>query len=177
MIRLCTSSTFSAVVASFLGISTIHNPPSSPSLLNSAAHFLRCCKTPPKVFYVVMNFLQGHALITEVLYDYSKCPFSQFNKPFPSVYSKKKFYWINSFESLFFLPKKLNKIKLSTNWGFISIYSFWEYQAEDCLIIPYIQPLYNSHLSIAKSFVFPKVAIVGRLQCISNVLYTEKLTH
>ena len=43
---------------------------------------------------------------------------------------------INSFEIEFILPKMFNKIKLSTDWGFISINSFKVYRAVKFLIVP-----------------------------------------
>ena len=50
------------------------------------------------------------------------CPFSQFNTPFPCLEPIPT--EIYSFEILFFLPKMLNKIKLSNDWDFISVYPF-----------------------------------------------------
>ena len=78
---------------------------------------------------VVMIFLQGHALLTEVLYGCSNFKFVHFlslTHPSPSLSQclQRIPTEINSFEILFSLPKMLNKIKLSTDWGFISIYSF-----------------------------------------------------
>ena len=69
-----------------------------------------------------------HILFTEVLYDC--CNFN-----FVHFLSLTLRCPVCSFEILFFLSKMLNKIKLSTDFGFIPIYSFKVYRGEN-LIVP-----------------------------------------
>ena len=68
------------------------------------------------------------------------CPFSEFNTPFPCLQQIPT--EIKSFQILFFLPKMMNKIKLSNDWGFISIYSFQVHWAKDFLNVPRIYSIF-----------------------------------
>ena len=70
---------------------------------------------------VVMNCLRRHAFLTEVLYDCSNFNFVHFLslKLCSQIPTE-----VNSLEILFFVSKMLNKIKLSTDKCFISVYSF-----------------------------------------------------
>ena len=68
------------------------------------------------------------------------CPFSQFNIPFPYL---QRFPTEIYFELLFLQPKMLNKIKLSTDWGFIQFTHskcvrpriFWSYRVQSARIL------------------------------------------
>ena len=94
--------------------------------------FLHCAvrrRLIPKGFNeVVMNFLRGHAPLTEVLYDCSNfiLVYFQFNNHSLDCTEFLSFEII-SFEVLFFLPKMLNKIKISTDCSFLSVYSNFKY--------------------------------------------------
>ena len=120
VIRLCTSSTTSSVVArSFI---ILHTLPPSPKFSSPFLHHATRRRVIPKGFNEVMNSLRTHALLTEeILFDCSTT-LSQFNTPFACLQQIPT--ETNSFEILFSLPKMLNKIELSTDWSFISIYSF-----------------------------------------------------
>ena len=74
-----------------------------------------------------MNFLRRYSLLTEVLYYCSNQLVHFLILTHPSSVCNEfllKSIEINSFEILFFLQRMLNKIRLSTDWGFISVYSF-----------------------------------------------------
>ena len=86
-----------------------------------------------------LNFLQGHAILTEVHYDCFNFNFVDFlSLTHPSRLERIPAE-INSFEILF-SPKMLNTIQFSADWGFISIYSFKIYRAENFLILPLTPP-------------------------------------
>ena len=114
--------------------------PSSPKFSSPFLHHSEEGDSSPKVLMVIMNFLQGHAVITEVLYGCSNFNFVHFlSLTHPSRLLRIPTE-INSFEILFSLPKMLRK--LSTDWGFISVYLFTVYQAENFLIIPHTNTRY-----------------------------------
>ena len=73
---------------------------------------------------VVMNFLRGHDLLTEV-YDCSNFSLVHFlSLTHPSPVCSEFVQKLIALKFYSFLPKMLNKIKSSTDRGYISIYSF-----------------------------------------------------
>ena len=127
MTRPCIISTFSSMVVS-LGRrpdrSSSSMPPSPPPKLSSP--FLHCAirrRFLPRGFHeVFMNFLGRYSFLTRVLYDCSNfLQFCQFDTTFS--YLQRFPTVIKSFEILLLSAQKTyNKIKLSTDWVFVSVY-------------------------------------------------------
>ena len=126
MIRLCTSTKFSSVVAS-LGCpdcsqsSTLFLPP-SPKSSSPFLHYAVRRRLIPKGFNEVPL---GTCSSTVVFYDCSNFNFVHFlSLTHPSPVCSEFLLKSIALKFYSFYPKMLNKLKLSTDWGFISIYFF-----------------------------------------------------
>ena len=92
--------------------------PPSPNISSPFLHLV-ARKLVHKAFNeVAMNFLWRYALLTEILYECYNFSFVHFISLTPPSRLQRISIEINSFEILFFLPKMLNKIILSTDRGF-----------------------------------------------------------